>query len=130
MLLIALWVRSYHINQCVVVPMGNTRYYAQHIVGRFVFARASNAVSMRQPIDDPKKWNETLSSRENALGARIARDPWSDLYVVQTPCWWSVVSIAVIGVLPWIPFRFSLRTLLIAATLVAVVLGIIVVFNR
>jgi hypothetical protein len=36
-------------------------------------------------------------------------------------------SMAATAVAPWLPWRFSLRTLLIATTLVAVVLGIIAV---
>ena len=37
-----------------------------------------------------------------------------------------LLGTAVLSALPWLPWRFSLRTLLIATTLVAVVLGIIV----
>jgi hypothetical protein len=44
--------------------------------------------------------------------------------------YWPVVllasTLAVLGVLPWLRWRFSLRTLLIATTLVALVLGAIV----
>ena len=42
------------------------------------------------------------------------------------PYWSLVVSVSFPAVIPWIRWRFSLRTLLIVTTLVAVVLGLIV----
>ena len=41
------------------------------------------------------------------------------------PYWLAVAICAAISAAPWLRFRFSLRTLLIATTLVAVVLGLI-----
>lgn len=49
---------------------------------------------------------------------------------IAIPAWLLFVSMVVAGPLPWMPFRFSLRTLLIATTLVAVVLGLIVAVVR
>jgi hypothetical protein len=46
------------------------------------------------------------------------------------PIWLLVLLVAAIGTAPWLPYRFSLRTLLIATTLVAVVLGVIVAVLR
>jgi hypothetical protein len=40
--------------------------------------------------------------------------------------WWLILLGGSIGTLPWLPYSFSLRTLLIATTLVAVLLGLIV----
>ncbi len=45
---------------------------------------------------------------------------------VTLPIWSLVVPMAILAAVPWIRWRFSLRTLLIATTLVAVVLGLIV----
>jgi hypothetical protein len=42
------------------------------------------------------------------------------------PIWLPTLSTVLIAALPWLPWRFSLRTLLIAMTLVAVALGLIV----
>jgi hypothetical protein len=48
-------------------------------------------------------------------------------WVVQTPYWFIVVLTTVITIAPWLTTRrFSLRTLLFATTLVAVVLALIV----
>jgi hypothetical protein len=52
----------------------------------------------------------------------------SDFWVM-IPYWFLVVAIATLGTAPWIRklrWRFSLRTLLIATTLIGVVLGLIV----
>jgi hypothetical protein len=50
---------------------------------------------------------------------------------VASPHWFLVLLFAAFGAAPWIRWskRFSLRTLLIATTLIAVVLGLIVVFG-
>jgi hypothetical protein len=45
---------------------------------------------------------------------------------VTIPTWLLVSLFAALAVLPWLRFRFSLRTLLIVTMLVAVVLGLIV----
>jgi hypothetical protein len=51
---------------------------------------------------------------------------------LQVPCWFTTLVAAACAVTPWLPWqnRFSLRTLLIATTLVAVVLGLGVWFSR
>ena len=59
-------------------------------------------------------WRRVIS------GFRSARYGW------LLPYWVIVFSAAACASMPWLPWRFSLRTLLIATTLVAVVLGLIV----
>ena len=51
---------------------------------------------------------------------------------LTSPHWFSVAVFGILGTLPWLPWspRFTLRTLLIATTLVAVVLGAIVYATR
>ena len=49
---------------------------------------------------------------------------------VTVPTWLLVSLFAAFAALPWLRWRFSLRTLLIATTLIAVVLGIIVWMTR
>jgi hypothetical protein len=56
----------------------------------------------------------------------LKSDPYFNQYHAFVPCWLSVaVALAFIPV-GWIHRRFSLRTLLIATTLVAVVMGLII----
>ena len=45
---------------------------------------------------------------------------------VSVPDWSVLIVLSLLGTAPWLPRQFSLRTLLIATTLVAVMLGIIV----
>jgi hypothetical protein len=45
--------------------------------------------------------------------------------VIQLPYWFLTLLFAATAGLPWIRWRFTLRTLLIATTLVAVLLGLI-----
>jgi hypothetical protein len=51
---------------------------------------------------------------------------------ILVPFWVPTLICAVVAAVPWIPCskRFGLRTLLIATTLVAVVLGVIVILSR
>jgi hypothetical protein len=55
-----------------------------------------------------------------------------DYLIVEVPHWVVIVLLAVTGTLPWwrCSRQFSLRTLLIAATVVAVILGLVVTMLR
>jgi hypothetical protein len=55
------------------------------------------------------------------LGFRAARD--ADIFTISIPYWFLLLTFAA---LPWLRWRFSVRALLIATTLAAVVLGVIV----
>jgi hypothetical protein len=44
----------------------------------------------------------------------------------EIPVWFAILTTATLASAPWLRWRFSLRTLLIATTLVAVVLSLIV----
>jgi hypothetical protein len=49
---------------------------------------------------------------------------------LDVPHWFLVLATIGLSALPWLRLRFSLRTLLIATTLVAVVLGLVVWASR
>jgi hypothetical protein len=52
---------------------------------------------------------------------------WSrSSWFVQAPNWFPIIVAATLAFVPWIKGRFSLRTLLIATTLVALGLGVII----
>jgi hypothetical protein len=68
---------------------------------------------------------------ENEWRQRLARSPfiWEASaagFYIRIPHWSLVLSFGSIGLLSWFPKRFGLRTLLIATTLIAVILGVIV----
>ncbi len=50
--------------------------------------------------------------------------------IVSLPIWSIVLTALIITPAPWLPFRFSLRTLLIATTLLAATLGLIIATTR
>ena len=77
---------------------------------------------------------EEVFSSVTPLEWRVVKDP-STVFrlIISVPCWLCVTFIATIAAAPWIRqlrWRFSLRTLLIATTLFAVVLGLIVYVAR
>jgi hypothetical protein len=48
---------------------------------------------------------------------------------LMLPHWFAATFIGLLACIPWVPVRFSLRTLLIATALIAVALGIIVALS-
>ncbi len=62
----------------------------------------------------------------HVLGFGIIHEP--GYYRLRLPHWFLASSIATLGLLPWFSrcWRFTLRTLLIATTLAAIVLGLVV----
>ena len=68
-----------------------------------------------EAVTEPILNMTTTVRKRRPLPGRVIRQPW-----------FLPFAVAAIAPLPWISPRFSLRTLLIAAALVAVVLGLIV----
>jgi hypothetical protein len=130
-LLISLWVRGYWwVEQLPVQLPGNQVIGLGTMPG--VYAVVINP-----------QWGTPLSRRSNsadewlALGGYDHSRIWGYFGVQSTaiiiPFWFSVLFAAIIAALPWCtrkPYRFSLRTLLIVTTLVAVALGALVLANR
>jgi hypothetical protein len=128
LLLIVLWVRSYWTLDFVRVrPAGARQIYV--LSGRGVIAFGIN--------NDPySPWWEYSSHAGEWIapspaipshGFSFFRFPLG--FFASAPCWSFLLLISAIGALPWVKFGFSLRTLLIATTIVAVVLGLGVVFR-
>jgi hypothetical protein len=109
-LFVALWVRSYRSGDRIY-PKGsdfNVGFVSNH--GRIVIHRFANPSFL--PFDyppGPGEWEFIVSHR---------------LLVTVTGIIAAVGAVVAVPWLPW-PHRFSLRTLLIATTLVAVALGIV-----
>ena len=49
--------------------------------------------------------------------------------VLMLPFWFLILLVFAVGTASWLPWRFSMRSLLIATTLVAVMLGLAVAFR-
>ena len=129
-LLVALWVRSYWWWDGIYGPGAPSA--VSSLQGRLHFVFQDFAIP-------PVGW--TVTSREvETLGDNRPRlSGWEsssgfdvevqdDLTVIAVPNWFLVALLGTISAVPWVKSfrRFSLRTLLIATTLVAVGLGIIV----
>jgi hypothetical protein len=142
-LLIVLWVRSYWSRQWAYVRMLDNYVECSTCRGRFGLqilgehfrpgerAIKWNAGSKPLAIDsqyttftDTPMSGFMTSVRTHRMSGNITLKSWQFV----APCWFmGGLCVAVAG-LPWLrwSWRFSLRTLLIATTLVAVLLGLIV----
>jgi len=122
-LLIVLWMRSYtHIDSIAGTISNSRQLELQSMKGRcFVLLVDSS----QRPIGSFARYSvldlenlKYLTFNYAVLGSKIDR-----LWVAH---WILILISASVAALPWIRWRFSLRALLIATTLVAVVLGVAV----
>jgi hypothetical protein len=128
-LLIALWVRSYWYNDMYGIQIGRAKCIASSLRGSIVlswdtwgkygFLRGYSSVPASiARITDDISW----------LGFRFAMLP--DGIGLILPMWFCLAVTIGIASMSWLRWRFSLRTLLIATTLVAVVLGLAIYAAR
>ena len=130
MLLIVLWVRSYRLNGDWKSALGVMGWSskgrivmlpAPQLLARLGYPASSQDIDMNvtfeiEPFDSPLGFHVWWST--------------SSEWVLQVPHWFTVLLMGTIGAAPWLRWSFSLRTLLIATTLIAVVLGLIVWLSR
>jgi hypothetical protein len=143
-LLIVLWVRSYWWMDTInSVPYRDAPVLAvDSCQGRLVFMcyeveipTWSGEVSVgcdvsSYEIEELALFDE-LPEWGGAFGFNLQWQ-WGALPYIAVPHWFLAGLLGTIGLIPWLPWskRFSLRTLLIATTLVAVALAMIVVMRR
>ena len=118
-LLIGLWVRSYTWHDYVKRLNGNSMSELSVLTGSIEVSRAG-------PFPDSNYRTERHSFRANGSRPDFLWDTSGGLWRIRFPIWLLIVVCSTMTAIPWISWRFSLRTLLIATTLVAVVLGLIV----
>jgi hypothetical protein len=146
-LLIVLWMRSAWQGDARLFKWTEKQRFAvMSLLGEVGFAYVGNADNVG--IDPSRKldWEENpyypysginrtayprITERNPPFKARFrwTRTRWSPgLWYVGAPYWFLTLATAAIATVPWIQLsrRFSVRTLLIATTLVALVLGLIV----
>ena len=135
LLLIALWARSYWMHDVASGNKGSHFIYFSILRGEFHFARIVTPAGF--PIEP---WRVRLhrqitggdlEAHENSqrgmqrllgFGWKVFGNGWR----VIVPMWQSVLLTAVCAVAVWLPWRFSLRTLLIAMTLAGALLAAVV----
>jgi hypothetical protein len=121
-LLIALWVRSYFYIDGLTIRGGRqiTTFDGRLFVSeKFALKKSSTSRQYMPTIRDSFHHNVRYFSF--ALGEALRRGRGFAI-----PYWCILFPAAAAITLPWLRWRFSLRTLLIATTLVAIVLGLIV----
>jgi hypothetical protein len=121
-LLIVLWVRSYWRTDILPIRSNRAVMSAQ--------AKILTVAINQTPTNSPQFFFSTKQVlplnpfKHSFLG--FGYEPMPIVPAVSVPYWAPILLAAVFGGAPWLRWRFSLRTLLIATTLVAVVLGLIV----
>jgi hypothetical protein len=143
-LLIVLWVRSYFWRDPKVIDFSTGRWI--HIIsmhGRASFAYINNSpfVNKFDPAADYVlgRWLFTEVNESTMIPTEFRPPIWNSLAFrwdvyddgvrAIIPYWSLVLASVAFAFAPWVAvfsWRFSLRTLLVATTLVAVVLGAIV----
>jgi hypothetical protein len=151
LLLVALWVRSYwQFDQFAQLGRNRTYYGCTSAQGRILLGKSNDSnlytVFGTQPIRrhfSLKEWdavaNVAFFPATVSESKAPAILPWlkfqRDFYIqygtgtsyeITLPYWLLAVTISALGLLPWLPYRFSLRTLLIGMTVLAVALGRII----
>jgi hypothetical protein len=133
MLLVALWVRSYWLSEGLHVQLAESRPIDFFSMCGSVEVSGGYDLSSDHTFK-PGTWryysgkttpeDSSDLSRENLIKFSSRLD-W-DNYFIRAPHWALMLLCIPVAIIPWLRWRFSLRTLLIATTLVAVGLGLIV----
>jgi len=115
-LLIVFWVRSYSWSDCI---------WTSHVGMCSATGVAQLAVRSKPSNYLERQWTSAPAKTSIFISPRFAFRPAANLSYVNVPYWFLILTFSILAAAPWIR-RFSLRTLLIATTLVAIVLGLIV----
>jgi hypothetical protein len=128
-LLIALWVRSYKSEEWLQGHLiGDQNFVLTSVTGHVNLSTMYMAhgrliwIIRSRSKESPAGQLSPIWPRDSQFG--LKRE--SDHFDVVAPHWFAVLSFFALATFPWLRWRFSLRTLLIAITAVAVVLGLIV----
>lgn len=129
MLLIALWVRSYAYRDEVGVPYGAFGYvmirsYPGFLLHYVLFDTPQVDYYPYRISFEPLYKPPPLSWRTMVPGIHLLHDPQE--MQVELPFWFLTLVTGAFMYLPWVKWHFSLRTLLIAMTVISALLGLIV----
>jgi hypothetical protein len=125
LLLIALWVRSYG-NSDFIIGLGwDGHSWLESSSG--LLALGSTPEQSRGQRAPPLGFVTCqIVATEHFIAPRRVdyfRTPRGNTWLL--PVWMLIAAVATLGSCPWLPLRFSLCTLLITTTLVAVLLGLL-----
>jgi hypothetical protein len=134
-LLIVLWVRSYYRGDYLIMPATDTRGFGGNSLNGWL-KLSTFSVGKDDPwrwVREPKRkamvtYGTFFEAKQNRFG--FGWHQIKSTYAVMMPHWFPLLLAAMVAAIPWVSWRFTLRTLLIATTLVAVVLGVVVYVTR
>jgi hypothetical protein len=128
-LLIVLWVRSYSSVDTIYTNIFGVAFKTDSVKGSLELIRNPSGPwgISSMSFDDWIKRRESQQAFMRFAYQRKNAPPAVRVFAT-VPHWATAIWCAVVATAPWLPWskRFTLRTLLIATTLVAVVLGLIV----
>jgi hypothetical protein len=122
-LLIVLWVRSNWWYETCHAPMGNSIFGGASVRGFIILESDASPVLPIGYYTCPAM-SVTLDLPQRFVWIYFTSTPTGFGFVVSM--WFALAMSLGAATVPWIRYRFSLRTLLIATTLVAVVMGLAV----
>jgi hypothetical protein len=140
LLLIGLWVRSYQWSEVLIIPVSDTLFIAfGSVQGEMTACKSRNVPGYFQhgweiqstPPMDRRIFDERPEAQpgyRGVFGFGFIDSP--PTFSICAPYWFFVVLLGISSTIPWLPWRFSLRTLLIVMTLVAVGLGVVLFLVR
>jgi hypothetical protein len=137
-LLVVMWGRSFAARDMIRGVIGNNGLHLNA-----TSLRGDVAIAFDQWRGSPHPWIfESVSDQRNMTGvfsSVTGKPPLSllgfrylfqpNLTVLVLPYWALALVPVLLASAPWIEWKFSLRTLLIATTLIAVVLGLVVIMR-
>jgi hypothetical protein len=126
-LVCAAWVQSYLKYTSVEVLVTPAFRYSLHSVhGTLALDRWYRTFSASEFM--PRYQESDMLRLATNAGLKIERSPAGGIDAARVSYWLLNLTVIVIAAIPWLPWssRFSLRTLLLATTLVAIGLGFVV----
>jgi hypothetical protein len=128
-LLIVLWVRSYSKKDICGLTFANQKRCNYCAMQGRIFLIVFDYETSAWAIGKRREWDirsEATSSDDAKGEPHFYFKSFDGYYSMILPHPLLVVLGTTLAAIPWLQWRFSLRTLLIATTLIAVVLGLVV----
>src|SRR5688572_3500355 len=132
-LLVVLWARSYNAGEMLYTPLNAEAVWVRTFKGQIMYQR----MKVDKSTLVRGKWSVTFNSNEHYMQMQLGSRQWvwaddgsGTFSFASVPFYFLVVASIALSLAPWFAWRFSLRTLLVAATLVAIVLGTIAVWAQ
>jgi hypothetical protein len=128
---IVLWVRSYAWVDIVSIPMTTVKQIGLWSGGGRIEVYSSDYDALQKPSMLMSLPRQEMLAQVKAAGKKVDRRYFGVTDAgFRFPTYLLVLVATLFAKLPWIRWRFTLRTLLIAITAVAVVLGVVISLRR